>query len=364
MPEVKVRRQPKDGQVLACLMAGIGGALPTLCNMAAVCNSQGVRVIDWYGAICGIGLYSLIGLCLCAGFGEKRRREAFVLGIAAPAVIASFLNGATVVTTPKNQMAAVAKNEISYLSLFNNAYAEGPAHSEVQPQSTFWISFRRSLGFNVDAENLQVQNIELQDHSIKVSTELRAVREEFDSLKKDCANRPSTLVPTSSKSTQIVDSPSATNTCPASDPCPKCPTAGELEACSESTNQSDITRYMGLSGLANLSLKHPHSERLNFHLRVFQWPSPQVKRFLLESGFPEEMPDYSNVSFAIQMASCSCEWFSLLFDNEDIDSFNDVILYEMALAFPEECHWINPRFVRKFEETFVDRFITERNLGF
>jgi hypothetical protein len=76
------------------IAAGIGGTLPTLCRLAAAYN-VGANPPFGLGVYIAIGLFFIIGVAVAFGFGESDLKKAFVLGIAAPAIVTSTFNAAT-----------------------------------------------------------------------------------------------------------------------------------------------------------------------------------------------------------------------------------------------------------------------------
>lgn len=135
----------ETSQTVAALMAGLGGSLPTLCKIAAASSSTGIVAVFTAGHISAIGLYFVISLILCLGLAEKRRREAFILGIAAPAIISSFLSG---ISERGNHPI-----NFSTISLISPAYAQASPTDPIQHENdTFWTDFKRGIGVNVDKD--------------------------------------------------------------------------------------------------------------------------------------------------------------------------------------------------------------------
>lgn len=166
----------ENSQVIACLMAGLGGSLPTLCKLAAAStNSENVIILS-PGHLSAMGLYFLIALILCAGLAEKRRKEAFILGIAAPAIIASILSGASY--SDADQI------KVSAISIISSAYAQDSLNrigANEENEIEFWIDFKRGMGFPVAAEiahrklkiahknlNIKVDQVNLLQSEIKM----------------------------------------------------------------------------------------------------------------------------------------------------------------------------------------------------
>ena len=71
--------------------AGIGGTLPTLCRIAAAYGTGGDPPHS-LGVCVAVGLFFIIGMAVAFGLGESEAKKAFVLGIAAPAIVTSTYN--------------------------------------------------------------------------------------------------------------------------------------------------------------------------------------------------------------------------------------------------------------------------------
>ncbi|MBW7472330.1 hypothetical protein [Marinobacter sp. F4218] len=126
---------------IAALYAGVGGALPTLCRLAPMGIEQSVEAILKLGHIVAIGIYAFIGFLVCLGLRERKYRQAFVLGIAAPGLITNILAG----TGDR------VSHDLSLLpefSFFSVAHAEVSDDSKGSEQG-FWVDLKRGLGFPV-----------------------------------------------------------------------------------------------------------------------------------------------------------------------------------------------------------------------
>lgn len=73
------------------IAAGIGGTLPTLCRIAAAYGTGGDPPHS-LGVCAAVGLFFIIGMAVAFGLGESEAKKAFVLGIAAPAIVTSTYN--------------------------------------------------------------------------------------------------------------------------------------------------------------------------------------------------------------------------------------------------------------------------------
>jgi hypothetical protein len=83
------------------LAAGVGGALPTLCRLAAT-YSVGNDPPPGVGIYIALGLFAIIGMAVAFGFGETELKKAFVLGIAGPAIVTSTFNAVSQAKTNSN----------------------------------------------------------------------------------------------------------------------------------------------------------------------------------------------------------------------------------------------------------------------
>lgn len=219
MPENKVRRQPKEGQLVACIMAGLGGCLPSLCNIAAASSKQEDVSFLSAGQLTAMTCYFIIALILCIGFGERRRKEAFILGIAAPAIIASYLNGSHEAPAPNVT--------IGGFSLFSTAYAETPHDPVSKSSDVFWIDFKRGLGFNVDAEMLSLKNSQLKSENETVSKELTSLNKKLEEVKREYLSQISNKSVTSCPQVESTNNQSNLK-------CPRCPECDDLPSASTS----------------------------------------------------------------------------------------------------------------------------------
>jgi hypothetical protein len=77
------------------ISAGLGGILPTLCHLAASYSTDPSQPMPEIGVYFALVLFFFIGTAVAFGLEETVLKKAFVLGIAGPAVVASFVNGAS-----------------------------------------------------------------------------------------------------------------------------------------------------------------------------------------------------------------------------------------------------------------------------
>ena len=81
------------------IAAGIGGTLPTVSRLAAAYAAGGNPPFSVQVCV-ALGLFFVIGVAVALGLGESEARKAFVLGIAAPAIVTSTVNSATQAKPP------------------------------------------------------------------------------------------------------------------------------------------------------------------------------------------------------------------------------------------------------------------------
>jgi hypothetical protein len=75
------------------LVAGLGGLLPTLSRLASTYATDFKTPLPEAGAYIALGLFFVIGAIMAACLRETDIRQAFVLGISAPAIITNTLTG-------------------------------------------------------------------------------------------------------------------------------------------------------------------------------------------------------------------------------------------------------------------------------
>ncbi len=77
------------------MLAGFGGIMPTLSKFGAALVADPTSPMPAFGFLVGLGIYFLIGSIMSYAFAERNLKQAFLAGIAAPAIIASTISGAT-----------------------------------------------------------------------------------------------------------------------------------------------------------------------------------------------------------------------------------------------------------------------------
>src|SRR4051812_34079531 len=73
----------------------IGGALPTLARIAAASGTAVDSPIPNLGVLIGLALYAVIGGIVARAMENPEMKHSLFSGIAAPAIVASLLTGAT-----------------------------------------------------------------------------------------------------------------------------------------------------------------------------------------------------------------------------------------------------------------------------
>lgn len=124
------------------IAAGIGGTLPTLCRLAATYSvSDPMPPLPAVGLYVALALFFVIGMAVAFGFGETDLKKAFMLGIAAPAIVTSIVNAASEArenaTRPHDAAPSMtrAADPVSRLLGISAAYAQEPATSFPQNQT-------------------------------------------------------------------------------------------------------------------------------------------------------------------------------------------------------------------------------------
>lgn len=118
------------------LMAGIGGMIPTLCKLASSFSVNPNQPLPEYGLYIGLSLFFIIGTVLAYAFQEENLKQAFILGICAPAIITSIVSGANEGKTPIAMERKVdaknnsIKNKGTLFKLNNSAYASEELNEE------------------------------------------------------------------------------------------------------------------------------------------------------------------------------------------------------------------------------------------
>jgi hypothetical protein len=137
----------------AALISGLGGILPTLSSIAGAvaANPADVDFIT-LGHVAAMALYYLLAFILCLGLQERRLRESFIMGIAAPAIVINLISGASS-TSGTSQSTDV----VFYLNPISSAYAAPTEKKALPSSSTFLTDFKRGLGFNVELEDTKKQ---------------------------------------------------------------------------------------------------------------------------------------------------------------------------------------------------------------
>jgi hypothetical protein len=93
-------------------VAMVGGMMPTLCSVGSHYAVQPNAPWPQPGLLIAAVVFAIVGLAAAHGLSPTDRRQAFALGISAPAIIASIISGAN-----KSQV-------VSYFELTSPAYAQ------------------------------------------------------------------------------------------------------------------------------------------------------------------------------------------------------------------------------------------------
>lgn len=336
-------RKSRSGQFSAVLIAGIGGCLPSLCSLAAASSKQESVNIISAGHLVAMTLYFLIGSILCFGVGEKRRREAFLLGIAAPAIIASFLSGSHNYEAPKPLDSS--KEKVGYFSLINSAYADTREvkNLNVEVTSQFWNDFKRGMGFNVDAEIFHTKNISLTEEVSSLTKQLSSNQSELKEIQLNCIkSEPKNPAQVSSSKLDISQ---PLETCPK---CIQCP----VRSCEQVENHERelnskleiMWRHMALNGIPHLILSYPITQRKYFYEKLIYAGNYQSAFFI--ENYPQTV-NYLKGDYLCKNLADSAEKYR---------SYSNLELYDLVLSLPEDCIIKNSVGFFAFSNAYFDRF--------
>lgn len=90
------RQMLKAGITAALVFGALGGMMPTLLRLAAsLAGDANAALTQFYGIVLGTAIYGIVGATLAIVLGKTSTYDAFVTGIAAPAILASMIHGAT-----------------------------------------------------------------------------------------------------------------------------------------------------------------------------------------------------------------------------------------------------------------------------
>jgi len=86
----------KAGITAAVVFGALGGMMPTLLRIAAsLSGDANAALTELAGAALGTTIYGIVGATLAIVLGKTSFYDAFITGIAAPAILASMVHGAT-----------------------------------------------------------------------------------------------------------------------------------------------------------------------------------------------------------------------------------------------------------------------------
>ena len=129
--------------LVAGMYAAIGGTLPSLCRIAPTGLREDPLSIISLGHLVAILFYALLGFLLCVGLRERKFRQAFVLGVAAPGVITNLLAG-----LPAKESVQDPNLNVN-VAFFSQAYAS-EGKKEIVLAGGFFDDLRYGLGFKVE----------------------------------------------------------------------------------------------------------------------------------------------------------------------------------------------------------------------
>ncbi|WP_394222721.1 hypothetical protein [Alteromonas gracilis] len=165
-----------ESLLITSVLAGLGGILLSLCTLAAASATSPNLSIVKLGHVTAIIMYFFISAVLCIGMNEKRRKEAFILGIAAPAIITSMAAG--VGGNIDDNIPESAFN-FSIISVANAAQESSDKNLE---DSQFWTDFKRGIGFQVDKQEWQSRAYSLQSKVEKLESEQQTISKEIEGI--------------------------------------------------------------------------------------------------------------------------------------------------------------------------------------
>lgn len=92
---VAANNDNKKPIIWSCIIiAGLGGTMPTICRLAGVYVANPKTELPEGGMYLGLALFFIIGAILSYAFSETNLRQAFVIGVCAPAIITNIVSGA------------------------------------------------------------------------------------------------------------------------------------------------------------------------------------------------------------------------------------------------------------------------------
>lgn len=115
---------------LACLMAAIGGILPTACKLGATYVSHPETPLPSMGLFVGLLIFAVIGVVLCIAFRQTELHRALIIGIAAPGLITNIVSGAAAATLSPDGEGVKAQSAIGLpIGFTENGIARPPTSS-------------------------------------------------------------------------------------------------------------------------------------------------------------------------------------------------------------------------------------------
>lgn len=157
-----------DKTALECLLvAGIGGTMPTLSKFGASLVADPNQVLPAVGFYIGLFIFFIIGSVMSYAFAERNLKQAFLAGIAAPAIIASTISGVTDTQPIVNANLTYpslpsGNNSHSFMEfLFTSSHAEEvkiPNPPEISPGNTE-LNSTKSVEENLKKYNYSIISI-------------------------------------------------------------------------------------------------------------------------------------------------------------------------------------------------------------
>lgn len=175
------------------VISGIGGILPTLSRVGASLASNPGQPLPGLGVALSMACFFFLGVFLCLGLQEKRIRDAFILGIAAPGIVSNIVAGVEDGHTKSIFSNKGAANHTITLSIISSAHA-GEA-GDTSGHSIFVSDFLWGLGFQrnsnairEEASNLAKEKKQLEEEKGKIELQRKENTTIMESLKQQNLN--------------------------------------------------------------------------------------------------------------------------------------------------------------------------------
>ncbi|NRF27454.1 hypothetical protein HRJ45_16980 [Vibrio coralliilyticus] len=180
--------RPKQ-KLEAVIIGGVGGVMPTLCSIASESlNSKSIDILT-SGHALAMGIYFFVSAVLCVAFKEFRTKEAFTLGIAAPAILMNIANGTGQLREPSQLESSWNLSPISVVYAQNEQNSYSTLTPDSNLQSQFILDLKRGLGFPVELNQARKTIVQLESQIIaskeqvhSTTTKLQKSRNEINAL--------------------------------------------------------------------------------------------------------------------------------------------------------------------------------------